>query len=170
METMEKQTLISKDAASKKVIITREFEAPLEQVWKAWTESNLLDIWWAPRPWKAETKKMDFREGGVWLYAMVGPDGEKSWCRVDFQTIVPNKSFTADDAFCDEEGKITQDFPSMHWKNEFTETGTGTKVEVEISFAEVADMEKIIELGFEEGFTAAHGNLDELLAKQLSGS
>jgi hypothetical protein len=38
-------------------------------------------------------------------------------------------------------------------------------VNVEITFATEADMEKIIEMGFEEGFTAAHGNLDELLAK-----
>jgi hypothetical protein len=43
--------------------------------------------------------------------------------------------------------------------------GGGTKVEVEITFATQADMEKIIEMGFEVGFTAAHGNLDELLAK-----
>lgn len=53
----------------------------------------------------------------------------------------------------------------MHWKNVFSETGEGTKVEVEISFDSEAGLEKILELGFEEGFTAALGNLDELLAK-----
>lgn len=53
----------------------------------------------------------------------------------------------------------------MHWKNEFSKTDTGTKVEVEITFASEADMEKIIEMGFEAGFTMAHGNLDELLKK-----
>ena len=53
----------------------------------------------------------------------------------------------------------------MHWKNEFIATGTGTKVEVEVTFASEADMQKIVEMGFEVGFTAAHGNLDELLKK-----
>ena len=67
-----KQTTISKDAANKKLIVVREFDAPLEEVWKAWTEKDLLDQWWAPKPWKAKTKTMDFREGGIWLYSMVG--------------------------------------------------------------------------------------------------
>ncbi len=67
-----KQTTISKDAANKKLIVVREFDAPLEQVWKAWTDKDILDKWWAPKPWKAKTKSMDFREGGAWLYSMGG--------------------------------------------------------------------------------------------------
>lgn len=161
------QTTISKDVKSRKILVEREFDAPLDLVWKAWTEPRLLDMWWAPRPWKAETKSMDFREGGSWLYSMVGPEGERHWCRADFKTIVDNKRYIGDDGFCDENGNITRDIPGMHWRVDFSETDTGTKVEVEISFDSLADMEKIIEMGFEAGFTAAHGNLDELLAKQV---
>ena len=160
-----KQTTISKDVANKKIIVTREFDAPLEEVWKAWTDSNVLDTWWAPKPWKAKTKTMDFKEGGRWLYSMVGPDGSDQWCRLDYKKIVPNKQFIAEDAFCDENGNSTQAFPNMHWENEFIKTETGTKVEIEITFASEEDMKKIIEMGFEAGFTAAHGNLDEILAK-----
>jgi PhnB protein len=94
---------------------------------------------------------------------MVGPDGEQSWCRADYKTNDPGRAFTAVDAFCDENGNATTDFPSMHWKNEFIPTPTSTRVEVEITLSSEADMEKIIELGFKEGFTAAHTNLDELL-------
>lgn len=158
-----KQTTISKDAANKKLIVVREFDAPLEEVWKAWTEKDILDQWWAPKPWKAKTKAMDFREGGSWLYSMTGPDGTELYSRADFKTIVQNKSFIADDAFCDENGKVSYDFPGSHWKNEFSQTATGTKVEVEITFATEEDMKKLIEMGFEAGFTAAHGNLDEVL-------
>ena len=89
---MNKQTLVSKDLANKKLVVVREFDAPLEQVWKAWTESDLLDKWWAPKPWKAESKTMDFSEGGSWLYCMVGPEGPGSWCRADFKTINKHKS------------------------------------------------------------------------------
>src|ERR1043165_154225 len=166
--TVNKETIFTKDAASKKIIVTREFDAPLEQVWKAWTESDLLDQWWAPKPWKANTKSMDFRNGGMWLYAMEGPEGEIHWSRADFNEIVPYKSFVGDDAFCDEDGNVNPDFPRMHWKNEFSETSTGTKVRVEITFASEADLEKIIEMGFKEGFAMAHGNLDELLAKEVN--
>src|SRR3954447_16778189 len=131
--TSNKQTKITKDLENKRLLIVREFDAPLQQVWQAWTECNLLDRWWAPKPWRAETKKMDFREGGQWLYCMVGPDDSKTWCKVDFKTIVKNRSFTADDAFCDEDGNLNTDLPTMHWKNEFTETDSNTKVQVEIS-------------------------------------
>jgi uncharacterized protein YndB with AHSA1/START domain len=163
-----KQTTISQDAANKKLYVVREFDAPVSEVWKAWTDREILDLWWAPKPWRAKTKSMDFREGGLWLYSMVGPDGTDSYCRADYKAIIPNKSFTAEDAFCDESGNVTNEFPSMHWKIEFSPTGTGTKVEVEITFANEADMEKIIEMGFKEGFTAAHGNLDEVLKKEFS--
>ena len=163
--TQQKQTTITKDTANKKILVVREFDGTPEQVWKAWTESDLLDKWWAPRPWKAKTKSMDFREGGFWLYYMEGPDGTKQWCRSDYESIDPGKSFTSIDAFCDEQGNKTNDLPGMHWKNEFSKTETGTKVTVEIIFSTEADLEKIIEMGFEEGFTAAHNNLDELLAQ-----
>jgi uncharacterized protein YndB with AHSA1/START domain len=162
-----KETIYTKDAASKKISVVREFDAPVEQVWKAWTESELLDQWWAPKPWKANTQSMDFREGGTWLYYMEGPDGSRQYCRADYETIVSNKSFTGLDAFCDENGKINTEFPSMHWKVVFSKSANGTKVEVEITFESEADMEKIIETGFKEGFAAAHTNLDELLTKQV---
>lgn len=163
--TTTKQTVINKDLVNKKIMVVREFDAPPEQVWRAWTESKLLDQWWAPKPYRAETKSMDFREGGSWLYCMVGPEGERIWCRLDYKKIVVNKSFTAVDAFCDENGKSTNEFPSMDWKNEFFKTDTGTEVKVDITFATEADLQKIVEMGFEVGFTAALGNLDELLAR-----
>lgn len=163
--TSQKQTTITKDAAAKKLFVEREFDGTLEQVWNAWTQSELLDQWWAPRPWKARTKSMNFHAGGSWLYCMEGPNGEQAWCCVDYQSVTPQKSFSAINAFCDEHGNKNSGFPTMHWKVDFNETSTGTKVNVEISFSSEADLEKIIEMGFKEGFTMAHGNLDELLAK-----
>ena len=59
---------------------------------------------------------------------------------------------------------LTPDFPRMIWKVSFKPSPEGTKVEVEITYSSKADMETIIETGFQEGFTAAHDNLDELLA------
>jgi|ERR1700694_2426045 len=159
-----KETTVTKDAANKKLFVVRAFDAPVEQVWKAWTEHEWLDQWWAPKPWKANTQSMDFREGGFWRYYMEGPDGTRHYCRVDYQTIIPNESFTGRDSFCDEGGQPSSAAPSMHWKCVFSPLGTATRVEVEISFGSEADLEKIIEMGFKEGFTAAHGNLDALLA------
>ena len=160
------QTAVSRDAAKKKITVVREFDAPLHQVWKAWTDRSLLDKWWAPKPFRAETKHLDFREGGKWLYAMIGPDGEHIWCRADYTKVSPNKSFEGTDAFCDEQGTVDTSMPGMHWQVEFVEQANITKVTVIISFSSEEDMKRIVEMGFEVGFTAALGNLDELLAQE----
>jgi uncharacterized protein YndB with AHSA1/START domain len=164
---MSNKTIITKDAAASKLRVVREFDAPPELVWKAWTEPEILDTWWAPKPWKAKTKSMEFREGGTWLYSMVGPEGEEHFSRADFTTIVPNRSYTGRDGFCDADGNLVTDPPGMDWHVVFLPSGDGTRVEVEITFASEADMQKIVEMGFEEGFTAAHGNLDDVLKTQV---
>jgi len=162
---MAKNTLFKKDLANKRLHVTREFDAPVGKVWKAWTESELLDKWWAPKPWRAETKTMDFKEGGAWLYRMVGPDGTSQWSNIHFTIIVPGKSFSSACNFCDEHGNTDSNMPAMYWLVEFEATTTGTKVEVELTFDKEADMEKIMTMGFEGGFTMGLGNLDELLAE-----
>jgi uncharacterized protein YndB with AHSA1/START domain len=162
--TTTRNVIVNKDVANKKITVEREFDAPLEDLWKAWTQKELLDLWWAPKPYKAKTKSLDFREGGHWMYAMVGPDGDESWVWVNFFRIVPNKSFTAEDFFCNDKGERTYEFPGMFWNNLFSTTANGSKVTSELTFASEADLNKILELGFEPGFTAALGNLDELLA------
>jgi len=163
---LNKETIYTKDLDNKKINVVREFDAPVEKVWRAWTERELLDQWWAPRPWKAVTQSMNFRDGGTWLYYMEGPDGSRHYCRADYSSVVPNKSYKGLDAFCDEKGNINTDFPRMNWQVDFKKADDATRVEVEISFASVEDLEKIIEMGFKEGFAAAHNNLDELLAGQ----
>jgi uncharacterized protein YndB with AHSA1/START domain len=161
---MTNKTVFTKDLVNKKLYVTRAFSASVEKVWAAWTESSLLDKWWAPKPWQAQTKSFNFTEGGLWLYCMAGPEGEKHWSRVEFKTITPLPSFSTTCVFCDEEGNTDNNAPVMHWLNKFFATDSGTRVEVELTFDDVAGLKKIIEMGFEGGFTMGLGNLDELLA------
>lgn len=153
----------SVDKENKKISVKREFAAPLSKVWAAFTESEILDQWWAPKPWQAQTKYMDFRVGGYWIYAMIGPDGTKQWSRADYTAITPLKSYTGKDAFCDENGNVDHTFPVSFWTNDFRETSDATMVSIEIKYDQIADLEKYIEMGFKEGLTAAMENLDELL-------
>ncbi|MBP7261081.1 MAG: SRPBCC domain-containing protein [Bacteroidia bacterium] len=148
--------------------VKRAFAADLNLVWDAWTKPELLDLWWAPQPYRTQTKSMDFREGGSWLYCMISPENEKHWCKADYQKIVPLKSFSGLDAFCDENGKLNVDFPRSLWSNAFIEqTANTTLVDIVISYNSLADLEKIIELGFKEGFTMALGNLDQYIEAQF---
>lgn len=160
---LNKTLVFTKDTYNKTIFVTRAFAAPKKQVWDAWTRPEILDQWWAPKPWKAKTKFMDFREGGYWLYCMEGSDGMQAWSRADFLKIETEAYYRGKDGFCDEAGKLNADFPMMDWQNFFEDTEGSTLVKIEIRFAESSDLEKIIEMGFETGFTSALQNLDALL-------
>ena len=161
------ETVFTRDTSNKKLTIERHFDAPTELVWQAWTVAEILDQWWAPNPYRAVTKKMDFRQGGQWLYYMAGPEGISAWCRVDFTAIIPNKSYACEVSFCDEAGNKNADFPSMNWLNEFSPAGGGTAVRVTIAFAREADLQTIVDMGFREGFTAGLSNLDQYLSNRF---
>lgn len=155
----------SVDKSANKMIVKREFAAPLNNVWAAWTEPELLDQWWAPKPWKAHTKSMAFKEGGIWLYSMTGPEGEEHWVRADYKSIQLLQGWTATDSFCDSEGNINTELPQNNWKTSFTEGDSLTTVVIETTFASLEDLEKIIEMGMIEGLTMAMETLDEVLKK-----
>ena len=162
--TIQKETIYTKDLENKKIIVLRQFDAPVELVWRAWTESELLEKWWAPKPFKAITQSMQFSSGGKWRYYMEGPDGTRHYCLVGYEKIIPGKFFSGIDGFSDEQGTLLKEMPKMFWECTFTPQGQTTSVQVDLNFDSVDDLEKIVEMGFKEGFAMAHGNLDELLA------
>jgi uncharacterized protein YndB with AHSA1/START domain len=151
---------------NKTITVKREFAAELPLVWDAYTKSEILDQWWAPKPWKARTKTMDFREGGYWHYAMVGPEGEEHWALATYKTIDPKRRFTALDGFADAEGVVNTEMPQSKWEVSFTPKEEVTLVENMITFDDLAQLETTIQMGFKEGLTMAMENLDALLAAQ----
>ena len=85
--------------AAKEIYISCEFSAPVEKVWKAFTEPDLIEKWIAPKPWTAKTKVMDFTVGGIWLYAMVGPEGQKHWSYAEFTAIETGSAISSTNMF-----------------------------------------------------------------------
>ena len=161
MESKNK-TQIAKDFEKKSILVSREFNAPLATVWRAYTESELLGQWWAPAPWKAETKFMDFTAGGYWLYAMVSPEGEKHWARMNYMAINHHKSFNIEDAFCDENGNFNKELPISKGQVSFSPTANGTLVEFLMIYPTESDIQKIVEMGFEQGISMTFDALDNL--------
>ncbi len=151
------------DKEANTIRVERDFTAPLSLVWDAWTKPEILDQWWAPKPWRAETRTLQFTEGGHWLYCMVGPQGERQWCLFEFQQINPEESFSGLDAFCDEKAVPDNSKPRLHWQNRFANNGQNTTVYIDLRFDTLADLETILEMGFREGFTMGLNNLEEYL-------
>lgn len=154
------------DKENNMINVKRAFAANLELVWDAWTQPEILDQWWAPKPWRAQTKTMNFKEGGYWQYCMIGPENEKHWSRSDYKKIENKKSFTTQNCFCDEKGTPNEDFSHSLWTNTFSEKDNVTTVSVNIKYNKTEDLEKMIAMGFKEGFTMGLQNLDEYLEKQ----
>jgi uncharacterized protein YndB with AHSA1/START domain len=153
---------ISKDIENKTLRVIREFKAPRQKVWSAWTESSLLDKWWGPRPWNARTKTLEFKNGGHWLYAMVGPESQPHWSICTYQDISAIDSFKWSSTFCDENGKPNDD-SAGNWLIEFSENNDVTTVTVTLTFNNETDMKRLVEMGFEGGFTMGLNQLEELL-------
>ena len=157
------KTNIEKNLKEKSILVARAFDAPLTNVWRAYTESNLLEQWWGPSPWRAETKTFDFKVGGAWLYAMVSPEGEKHWAIMQYTGIEPLVRIEIVDAFCDAEGVINHTFPKSVGSFNFTQTQTGVLVEFKMSYPTEQDILTLVEMGFEQGITTALDQLEKLL-------
>ncbi|NRF37740.1 SRPBCC domain-containing protein [Pedobacter foliorum] len=153
------------DKSTNTVFVNREFAAGLSSVWDAFTKQEILDQWWAPKPWLSKTKYMDFKEGGRRFYAMVGPEGEEHWSIQDFTAISPKTNFKFLDAFTDKDEKINPQMPGSEWSLNFSESDGLTSVNIVIKHKTLADLENIINMGFKEGFTMTLDYLATLLAK-----
>ena len=157
------RTQVTKDLKEKSILVSRVFNAPIEKVWHAHTDNVILDQWWGPSPWRAETKTINFKVGGYWLYAMVSPENQKQWGRMNYLAIDQYKSIEIEDAFCDENGKLNNKLPVSKGQIVFTKTENGTRVEFKMIYPMGTDLEKIVEMGFEQGITICHDQLESLL-------
>lgn len=151
------------DKVKQQIHINREFAAAKDLLWRAWTQSEYIDKWWAPKPYVNKTKSMDFTEGGIWLYSMQSPEGEFHWSFARYTSISTGKSIAWTDGFCDSEGVANPDLPGSSWENTFRSVDENRSgISIVIQFESLDDLEGIIKMGFKEGMLAALENLDEL--------
>ena len=149
------------DKATKTVFITREFDAELSLVWDAFTKPELLDQWVAPKPWASKTKHMNFEVGGRRFYAMISPEGVERWAIQKYTSITPKTNFKMFNAFADKDEN--PELPGSDWDYNFSDQGERTKVSITIYNESLARLEKMIEMGFKEGYAASMQNLEGLL-------
>src|SRR5450755_2049293 len=150
------------DKSTKTVFINREFDAELSLVWDAFTKKEILDQWWAPKPYTSKTKVLDFKVGGKRFFAMVSPEGQERWLLQKYTSISPKTNFKYFNAFADKDEN--PELPGSDWDHSFTEQNGKTTVSITIYNESLARMEKMVEMGFREGFSTCLNQLDELLS------
>jgi uncharacterized protein YndB with AHSA1/START domain len=153
------------DKSTKTVFVTREFDANQSLVWDAFTKKEILDQWWAPKPFESRTKVMDFKVGGRRFYAMVSAEGQElNYSIQTYRAISPKTNFKFESVFADKDENPFP--PGSDWDLTFIEENGITKVSIAIYNESLERMEKMIEMGFKEGFTMGLQQLDELLLIQ----
>lgn len=153
------------DKSAKTVTIRETFDADRDLVWDAYTKADLLDQWWAPKPFASKTKVMDFREGGRRFYAMVSPEGNERWVLQKYTSITPKTNFKLFNAFADE--NENPELPGSDWDFTFSEHDGKTTVHASIYNESLERLERMIAMGVKEGIVAQLQNLHELLASLL---
>ncbi|MCV0394817.1 MAG: SRPBCC family protein [Rhizobiaceae bacterium] len=150
----------AKPADSRELVLTRLLDAPRDKLYRCWTEPELMEQWFAPKPWKVTDVKTDVRTGGGNSFTMRGPEGEAFPSEGVYLEIVPNEKIVFTDAytrawqpsakpfftgiitFADEDGKTRYTARALHWTDE--------------------DREAHEKMGFHEGWGQCADQLEEL--------
>jgi uncharacterized protein YndB with AHSA1/START domain len=88
------------------LLITRVFDAPREQVWRAWTDPEHFKKWWGPEHFTAPVSEIDLRVGGTYFNCMRSPDGKDYYTTGVYREIVPLERIVYTDSFADENGNV----------------------------------------------------------------
>jgi uncharacterized protein YndB with AHSA1/START domain len=158
-----KSTEFKIDTETQTIVINRLFNATKSLIWEAWTNPVLLYQWRAPKPFTVETKIMDFKSGGFWLYAIVNPDGNRHWSRYDYQSIELENKIIETRAFSDENGIINPDFQPSFATVTFNEIDGKTQVIETIEYASTEMFQRMSSDNHRKGYASTFKQLDILL-------
>ena len=157
-------TSVVRDADARTMTITARFDAPIDRVWRVWSDPRQLERWWGPPTYPATVMEHDLAPGGSVAYAMTGPEGDRhrGWWRV--RAVDPPRTLEFEDGFADADGNPNPDTPTAEIRVVLSElAGGGTQMVITTASASVEAMEQMLASGTEDGMTAAVGQIDALL-------
>ncbi len=155
-------TKIFAEPGKQEVLITREFNAPRELVFKACTDPKLIPQWWGPRYLSTEVDKMDVRPGGQWRFLNRDAEGnEYAFHGVYHEVLAPERIIqTFEFEGLPESGHVTLETMKLETLPEGR-----TRLTIQSVFQSVADRDGMLQSGMEEGLNDTYERLEELLKK-----
>jgi len=153
---------VEKDPANLTMVVTAEFDSPVERVWQLWADPRQLERWWGPPTYPATVVDHHLEPGGTVTYFMTGPEGDKhhGWWRIG--TVDAPRELTMEDGFGDADGRPLTDRTGQLRMRLFEHEG-GTRMELHDQFPTLEQMEEMLKMGMEEGLRQAVGQMDALL-------
>ena len=155
-------THILAEPGTQEILITREFDAPREHVFKACTDPNLIPQWWGPRNLSTQVDKMDVRPGGQWRFINRDAEGkEYAFHGVYHEVLAPERIIdTFEFEGLPETGHVTLETMKLE-----ALPGGRTRLIAQSVFQSVADRDGMLQGGMEEGVNDTYDRLAELLKK-----
>jgi uncharacterized protein YndB with AHSA1/START domain len=166
-------TVISTERDTQNLTLTfvAEFAAPPQRVWQVWEDPRQLERWWGPPTWPATFDEHDLSVGGRSAYYMTGPAGERAhgWWRIT--AVEPPRRLEFDDGFSDDDGTPSEGMPVTRTEVTFEPValgavgaqGEGTRMTTVSRFASLEDLERLVQMGMQEGMLQAMGQIDDIL-------
>jgi uncharacterized protein YndB with AHSA1/START domain len=156
---------VEKDPATLSMVVTAEFDAPAERVWQLWADPRKLERWWGPPTYPATFVDHDLSPGGRSTYFMTSPEGEKYAGYWDIQAVDAPRSIELKDGFADNDFNPNTEMPMTATRITLEDHGGGTRMVLTSTFPSLEDMERLVEMGMEEGLQQSMGQMDALLAE-----
>jgi len=156
-------TDITTDPENLTMSLTAEFDAPVERLWRAFTDPRQLERFWGPPGWPATFTEFDLTVGGRARYHMTSPQGEASRGAWEFTRIDAPASFEVLDSFVDEDGAALDGFPAMRMVFSFDGTDAGSRLTNVTYFTSLEGLEQAVAMGAVEGSRMAMDQLDAVL-------
>ena len=158
-------TRIDKDPAALTMTVTADFDAPVERVWRLWSDPRQLEQWWGPPGYPATFLEHDLTPGGNAVCAMTGPQGERHHIWWEILALDPPHFLEFHDGFADESGAPLPDTPTMTVSVRLAaRSDGGTTMTTTTTFPSSEAMQQLLEMGAEEGFSAALAQIDDVLS------
>lgn len=163
-------TVISsdKDVEGLTLTIVSELDASENRVWQLWEDPRQLERWWGPPTWPATFDQHHFEVGGRSAYYMTGPDGTRARGWWQITAIDPPHRFEFDDGFADDNGQPVEDLGITHAVVTIESAGDMTRMTVRSTFETADQLEKMIEMGMEDGMREALGQIDAILTENAA--
>ena len=157
-------TDVTKDLDSLTLTITAEFAAPVQRVWDLYADPRQLEQVWGPPTFPATFVDHDLTPGGRVTYYMSGPEGEKYCGYWTIESVVATDGFTFRDGFAHEDFTPNTELPESLNSYAFTPSETGTRAVYSSRYASAEDLQRVLDMGMEEGATLAINQIDGFLA------
>ena len=155
-----KTTYVSAEPGKQEIVITREFDAPRELVFKACTDPKLVPQWWGPRRFSTLVDKMDVRPGGQWRFINRDAEGnEYAFHGVYHEILAPDRVI---DTF-EFEGLPETGHVALETMKLEELPGGRTRLTVQSVFQSVADRDGTLQSGMEDGVSETYDRLAEVL-------